>query len=68
MLLWIWIAAVVLALFVLVMAALPTGGAGALRAGIKAIARAVASPGRVEVENVGGAENAAKFGGKGEST
>ena len=52
------------ALLILVMAALPTGGAGAVRAVMKAIARAVASPGRVKVENCGGAEIAAKFGGK----
>jgi hypothetical protein len=56
------------ALLILVMAALPTGGAGAARAVMRAVARAIASPGRVKVENGGGAENAAKFGGKEEST
>ncbi len=56
------------ALLILVMAALPTGGAGAARAAMKAVARLIASPGRVKVENGGGAENAAKFGGKEEST
>jgi branched-chain amino acid transport system permease protein len=56
------------ALLILVMAALPTGGAGAARAVMKAVAHAIASPGRVKVENDGGAENAAKFGGKEEST
>ena len=56
------------ALLILVMAALPTGGAGAAQAFMKAVARLIASPGRVKVENGGGAENAAKFGGKEEST
>jgi branched-chain amino acid transport system permease protein len=56
------------ALLILVMAALPTGGAGAVRAVMKALARVIASPGRVKVENGGGPENAAKFGGKEEST
>jgi hypothetical protein len=50
------------------MAALPTGGAGAARAVMKAVASLFASPGRVKVENGSGAENAAKFGGKEEST
>jgi branched-chain amino acid transport system permease protein len=56
------------ALLILVMAAMPTGVAGAARGAIKAIARLISSPGRVTLENGGGAENAAKFGGKEEST
>jgi hypothetical protein len=47
---------------------LPAGGAGAARAAMKVVARLIASPGRVKVENDGGAENAAKFVGKEEST
>jgi branched-chain amino acid transport system permease protein len=56
------------ALLILVMAAMPTGVAGAARAAMKAVARVLASPQRVKVENGAGAENAAKFGGKEEST
>ena len=56
------------ALLILVMAALPTGGAGAARALMKALASAIASPQRVKAENDGGAESAAKFGRKEEST
>jgi branched-chain amino acid transport system permease protein len=56
------------ALLILVMAALPTGGAGAAQAFMKAVARLIASPGRVKVENGASVENAAKFGGKEEST
>ena len=55
------------ALLILVMAALPTGAAGAARAAIKAVARVIASSRRVNIEESGGAENAAKFGGKEES-
>ncbi len=56
------------ALLILVMAALPTGGAGAARAAMKAVARVIFSSRRAKVETSGGAENAAKFGGKEEST
>jgi branched-chain amino acid transport system permease protein len=55
------------ALLILVMAAMPTGAAGAVRAAAKAVARVVASSGRTKVENGSGAENAVKFGGKEES-
>ena len=56
------------ALLILVMAALPAGGAGAARAAMKAVARVIFSSRRAKVETSGGAENAAKFGGKEEST
>ena len=38
------------ALLILVMAVLPTGGAGAARAAMKAVARLIASPGRAQIE------------------
>ena len=56
------------ALLILVMAVLPTGGAGAARAAMKAVARLIAAPGRIKVEDDGGAETAPKFAGKEEST
>jgi branched-chain amino acid transport system permease protein len=56
------------ALLILVMAAMPTGAAGAGRAAWRAAARALAASGPAKIESGDGAANAAKYGGKEEST
>ena len=55
------------ALLILVMAAMPMGAAGALRAAANAVLRGLAPSRRVELENDGGANVAAKYERKGES-
>jgi branched-chain amino acid transport system permease protein len=55
------------ALLILVMAAMPMGAAGALRAAANAVWRGLAPSRRVQLENDGGANVAAKYEGKGES-
>jgi branched-chain amino acid transport system permease protein len=55
------------ALLILVMAAMPMGAAGALRAAANAVLRGLAPPRPVPIENDGGANVAAKYEGKGES-
>jgi branched-chain amino acid transport system permease protein len=55
------------ALLILVMAAMPMGAAGALRAAANAVLRALAPSRRVRLEKDGGANVATKYQGKGES-
>ncbi|HEX9168175.1 MAG TPA: branched-chain amino acid ABC transporter permease [Roseiarcus sp.] len=55
------------ALLILVMAAMPTGAAGALRTAANAILRGLAPSRRIQFENDGGANVAAKYEGKGEA-
>ena len=55
------------ALLILVMAAMPTGVAGAARAAARTVARAMAPSRRAEAEIDGGANAVAKYEGKGVS-